>query len=70
VVYALGAEVRLEAVPLKVAQHEQAPAGLQKPIWKVIEIRRPPSLADYEIPSSPLIAKLGGGINIPYHYVA
>lgn len=70
VAYALGAEVRLEAVPLQLAQHEQAPAGLEKPIWKVIEIPRSPSPAVGEIPSSTLVAKLGGEINIPYQYVA
>jgi len=71
VAYALGAEVRLGAVPLQAAQREQAPARLQKPVWKVIEISRPSSPADYEISPSPSIAKLGRGINIPYnHYVA
>ncbi len=70
VAYALGAEVRLDAVPLQVAPHEQVPVRLEKPVWKVIELRSPTLPAEDEIPSSPSTPNLGEGIHIPHHYVA
>jgi len=65
VAYALGVEVKLEAVPLRAARQV---AEVQRPVWKMIELRRRPS--DVGLPVPPLPARLNDEINIAYHYVA
>ena len=70
VAYALGAEVKLEAVPVEAVQREQARAESVQPTWKVIEIRKPTSRIQREVPPSEPGFKPGDHINIPYHYVA
>ncbi len=65
VAYALGVEVKLEAVPLQAARQA---AEVQRPVWKVIESRRPPSPVGLLVP--PLAARPNDGTNITYPYVA
>lgn len=65
VAYALGVEVKLEGVPLQAARQA---AEVQRPVWKVIEFRRPPSPGGLPVP--PLAARLNDETNITYHYVA
>ncbi len=65
VAYTLGVEVKLEAVPLQAARQA---AEVQRPVWKVIESRRPPSPVGLLVP--PLAARPNDGTNITYPYVA
>lgn len=70
VVYALGAEVKLEATPLQAAEREPARADSVGPIWKVIEIPTPASRSEPELPLSGPGFKPGDHTSLQYHYVA
>ena len=70
VAYALGAEVKLEAVPVEGVVRQQAQAELRPPVWKVIDIRRPPTRADREVPPSRPLVRPSHETASAFHYVA
>ncbi len=51
VAYALGAEVKLEALPVEGVVREQVRAELPRPVWKVIELGGPPTRGDRKLPA-------------------
>ncbi len=70
VAYALGAEVKLEAAPLQLAQRNHRSVASQDPVSKVIETPRHwAGLArEIRLPKPP--PDFGQGITSPYPYVA
>jgi transcriptional regulator with XRE-family HTH domain len=70
VAYALGAQVKLEAVPLEAAQRHQAPIAASSTIWKVIELRRPPTGWGGETPLAQPTFRAREPVNLQYEYVA
>jgi len=70
VAYVLGAEVKLEAVPLQVAHHERPLAAPQEPFWKVNETCGRPLPADYAVESLHAAGRLPTEFNISYQHAA
>ncbi len=70
VAYALGVEVKLEAVPIEAVEREQPQAELPRPVWKVVEMPRPPGRERQEVPPSRPLVRDGGETAPAFHYVA
>lgn len=70
VAYALGAEVKLEAVPVEAREREQARAELRHPVWKVVEMPRLPGKQHGEAPPSIRRVRAGDETAPAFHYVA
>jgi transcriptional regulator with XRE-family HTH domain len=70
VAYALGAEVRLEAVPVEAVERKQERAELPSPVWKVIEIPRSLTRADRNLSPPMAVDRPSRETGSAYQYVA
>jgi len=70
VAYALGAEVKLEAVPVEGVVRERVRAELELPVWKVIEMPRFPRREPQEGPPPQRLVRAGDETAAAFHYVA
>ncbi len=68
--YALGAEVKLEAVPLESVERKQARAELPRPVWRVVELAGHPRREHEEAPASRALVRAGGETAPALPYVA
>lgn len=70
VAYALGVEVKLEAVPVEAMRHQEARGAAGEPVWKVIEFQMPTPPIGQETPVRRAPSVPDNRFDVKYQYVA